>query len=341
MIPQFPSSFERQARHGHRIRPHAALVAVACIVALGDGLVLGGMFRRVKGSSTPEADVIRPRDLLALRPRRRQSEKGAAWPPFFCSRRARVSARQFRNVSLPHVITFLTASAHKKQGLGVARPRLARKNRRAPPCDRVESARLYAVANAIFVVVLTMFSRCCWAAVRLPPFISRIGEPRRVALYPVFVLSSPDPVHWQWALVCRRLLSSASSFTWPTPWLRRRQAPAGVCLGAPRLHAFISSSSALAGAAFIGACAPRWPKCAPASARGLRAVPFRAWPAFFRLLASCAPCRSSDPVPYGVPSRRAHRRRNRWLLRFDSFPTSREKVASCAKVSSIRGIAFA
>lgn len=59
-------------------------------------------------------------------------------------------------------------------------------------------------ATAIFVVALTMFSALlAWAAVSdfrryiIPNQVS-LGA---LALYPVFVLSSPDPVHWQWALV--------------------------------------------------------------------------------------------------------------------------------------------
>jgi prepilin peptidase CpaA len=58
--------------------------------------------------------------------------------------------------------------------------------------------------TAIFVVALTMFSALLvWAAISdfrryiIPNQVS-LGA---LALYPVFVLSSPEPVHWQWALV--------------------------------------------------------------------------------------------------------------------------------------------
>jgi len=58
--------------------------------------------------------------------------------------------------------------------------------------------------TAIFVVALTIFSGLlAWAAVSdfrryiIPNQVS-LGA---LALYPVYVLSAPDPVNWQWALV--------------------------------------------------------------------------------------------------------------------------------------------
>jgi prepilin peptidase CpaA len=58
--------------------------------------------------------------------------------------------------------------------------------------------------TAIFVVALTIFSGLlAWAAVSdfrryiIPNQVS-LGA---LALFPVYVLSAPEPVHWQWALV--------------------------------------------------------------------------------------------------------------------------------------------
>jgi prepilin peptidase CpaA len=59
-------------------------------------------------------------------------------------------------------------------------------------------------STAIFVVALTMFSGLlAWAAVsdfRRYIILNQVSL-GALALYPVFVLSAPEAVHWQWALV--------------------------------------------------------------------------------------------------------------------------------------------
>lgn len=74
-------------------------------------------------------------------------------------------------------------------------------------------------ATAISVVALTMFSGLLvWAAVS---DFRRYIIPNQVslgilALYPVYVLSSPDPVNWQWALVMAAVFFAVGFVMWLT-----------------------------------------------------------------------------------------------------------------------------
>lgn len=74
-------------------------------------------------------------------------------------------------------------------------------------------------ATAISVVALTMFSALLvWAAVS---DFRRYIIPNQVslsvlALYPVFVLSAPDPVNWQWALVMAGVFFAVGFVMWLT-----------------------------------------------------------------------------------------------------------------------------
>jgi prepilin peptidase CpaA len=73
--------------------------------------------------------------------------------------------------------------------------------------------------TAISVVALTMFSGLLvWAAVS---DFRRYIIPNQVslgilALYPIFVLSSPDPVNWQWALVMAGVFFAVGFVMWLT-----------------------------------------------------------------------------------------------------------------------------
>lgn len=73
--------------------------------------------------------------------------------------------------------------------------------------------------TAISVVALTMFSGLLvWAAVSdfrryiIPNQVS-LGV---LALFPVYVLSSPDPVNWQWALVMAAVFFAVGFVMWLT-----------------------------------------------------------------------------------------------------------------------------
>ncbi len=74
-------------------------------------------------------------------------------------------------------------------------------------------------ATAISVVALTMFSGLLvWAAVS---DFRRYIIPNQVslgilALYPIYVLSSPDPVNWQWALVMAAVFFAVGFVMWLT-----------------------------------------------------------------------------------------------------------------------------
>lgn len=73
--------------------------------------------------------------------------------------------------------------------------------------------------TAISVVALTMFSGLLvWAAISdfrryiIPNQVS-LGV---LALYPIYVLSSPDPVNWQWALVMAGVFFAVGFVMWLT-----------------------------------------------------------------------------------------------------------------------------